>query len=123
MFADQKQLVKKKLSFNKSSRKKTGGGPFEEKPLSVVEEQILEAAGIDKAVAGLKDVRIFGSQHQQLNVGTYENSSPSVEEEFAESISEIMDTDEMEETKKKNCANAPRHATFTKRDKKKKKTF
>lgn len=61
MYADQKQLVKRKVALNKSSKKRTGGGPYEEKVLSFAEGQILAAAGIEVAVEGLKNIQSFGS--------------------------------------------------------------
>ncbi|XP_036344003.1 uncharacterized protein LOC118753234 [Rhagoletis pomonella] len=42
VFADQKQHVKKKLSFNKASKQKTGSGPYQEKLLTASEELLLQ---------------------------------------------------------------------------------
>lgn len=53
--------MKRKLSFNKTSKKETGGGPFKEKLLSAAEEQIVEAAGLTAAVEGLSSVKTFGT--------------------------------------------------------------
>ncbi|XP_039969667.1 uncharacterized protein LOC120781510 [Bactrocera tryoni] len=61
VFADQKHNVKKKLSFNKASKQRTGGGPYEEKYLTTAEEQLLQATGMDVAVEGLGEVRTFGN--------------------------------------------------------------
>lgn len=61
VFADQKHSVKKKLSFNKFSKTKTGGGPYEEKVLTAAEEMISEASGLSTAVEGLEKVKSFGS--------------------------------------------------------------
>ncbi|XP_049301856.1 uncharacterized protein LOC105224118 isoform X7 [Bactrocera dorsalis] len=61
VFADQKHNVKKKLSFNKASKQRTGGGPYEEKYLTTAEEQQLQATGMDVAVEGLGEVRTFGN--------------------------------------------------------------
>lgn len=115
MYADQKQMVKKKVAFNKSSKKRTGGGPYEEKVLSLAEEQILAAAGIEVAVEGLKNVQSFGSvqiecsQTKNLN-GSLENiddlpcSSPCALTDTEESqiqciFSSLMGTDENVEEK------------------------
>ncbi|XP_036327971.1 uncharacterized protein LOC118740516 [Rhagoletis pomonella] len=47
VFADQRQNVKKKLSFNKASKQKTGGGPYQEKLLTASEELLLQATAMD----------------------------------------------------------------------------
>lgn len=60
MFADQKFNAKKKVSFNKASKKKTGGGPYEEMVITSAEEQIIQASGLDVAVEGLSSVTSFG---------------------------------------------------------------
>ncbi|XP_075147833.1 uncharacterized protein LOC142221867 [Haematobia irritans] len=65
VYTDQKHSVKKKLSFNKASLKRTGGGPYEEKKLSAADEQISEAAGLTAAVEGLVSVESFGSSGLQ----------------------------------------------------------
>lgn len=62
VFSDQKQSVKRKFLYNKSSLKKTEGGPYKEKILNSVEEQILEAAGIAVAVDGLTKITVHGSK-------------------------------------------------------------
>ncbi|XP_061387069.1 uncharacterized protein LOC133322017 [Musca vetustissima] len=62
VYADQKQQVKKKLSFNKASKNQTGGGPYEEELLTQSEELILEAAGLSAAVEGLSSVQSFGAK-------------------------------------------------------------
>ena len=54
--------IKKEIVFNKESRKRTGGGPFEELALSSAEELILEAAGIEVAVDGLFFVKPFNKK-------------------------------------------------------------
>ncbi|XP_073819396.1 uncharacterized protein isoform X2 [Musca autumnalis] len=69
VFTDQKHIVKKKLSFNKASKKQTGGGPYEEKLLTHSEELILEAAGLSAPVEGLSSVESFGTQVQRLLEG------------------------------------------------------
>lgn len=61
VYADQKHNAKKKLSFNKASKRKTGGGPYEEMILSPAEEQIIQAAGIEAAVEGIPGIKTFGS--------------------------------------------------------------
>ncbi|XP_049302130.1 uncharacterized protein LOC125775513 [Bactrocera dorsalis] len=61
VFADQKHNIKKKISFNKASKQRTGGGPYEEKLLTAAEEQLLQATGIDVAVEGLTVVKSFGN--------------------------------------------------------------
>lgn len=95
-------MVKKKLSYNKSSIKKTGGGPFNEKPLSVADEKILEAAGLDVAVAGLQEVRTFGSQNQQ-HKEIDDNTTVSCEESD-DLIEKLMDTFEEDDTPKKTVS-------------------
>ncbi|XP_036329832.1 uncharacterized protein LOC118741973 [Rhagoletis pomonella] len=60
-FADQKYQAKKKLSFNKSSKQRTGGGPYQEKVITAAEEMIIEAAGLEVCVEGNKSVPAFGS--------------------------------------------------------------
>lgn len=47
------------MSFNKSSRKQTGGGLFQEKFISENEEQIIAASGLEAAVEGIQ-VNTFG---------------------------------------------------------------
>ncbi|XP_037809861.1 uncharacterized protein LOC119602422 [Lucilia sericata] len=61
VFADQKHNAKKKLSFNKLSKKKTGGGPYEKLLLSPAEEQIVQSAGIEAAVEGVSTIKSFGT--------------------------------------------------------------
>lgn len=56
------------MSFNKESRKRTGGGPFQELALSSAEELILEAAGIEVAVDGLSFVEPFPKKVSKTNV-------------------------------------------------------
>lgn len=46
----------KKTLFNKAAKRKTGGGPYEEKFITNVEEQIIEASGLEVAVEGLQNV-------------------------------------------------------------------
>lgn len=62
MYVDQKHNARKKLSNNKASIKKTGGGPNEEVMLSTTEEKIVEAAGLTAAVAGIAGVKCFGAK-------------------------------------------------------------
>ncbi|XP_067633503.1 uncharacterized protein [Eurosta solidaginis] len=61
VFADQKYQAKKKLSHNKLSKRQTGGGPYNEIPISATEELIIEAAGLEVAVDGNSTVRTFGN--------------------------------------------------------------
>ncbi|XP_067625780.1 uncharacterized protein [Eurosta solidaginis] len=61
VFADQKYQAKKKLSHNKLSKRQTGGGPYNEIPISATEEVIIEAAGLEVAVDGNSTVRTFGN--------------------------------------------------------------
>lgn len=75
VYTDQKHNTKKKLSHNKASKKKTGGGPYDEIILSVAEEQIVEAAGLTAAVAGLVNVECFGSPTNQTSAETKRNIS------------------------------------------------
>lgn len=72
VYADQKQHVKKKLSFNKASKNQTGGGPYEEKLITQSEELILEAAGLSAAVEGLSSVQSFGAK-KGMEVNRKEN--------------------------------------------------
>lgn len=44
-----------------SSKKKTGGGPYEEMLLTSAEEQIVQAAGIGATVEGLSSTKTFGA--------------------------------------------------------------
>ncbi|XP_054731688.1 uncharacterized protein LOC129240148 [Anastrepha obliqua] len=61
VFADQKYQAKKKLSFNKASKQRTGGGPFTEKVITASEEILIEAAGLEACVEGIQNVPAFGS--------------------------------------------------------------
>ncbi|XP_065361981.1 uncharacterized protein LOC135955557 [Calliphora vicina] len=64
VYADQEHNVKKKLSLNKESKMKTGGGPYEEIPLSQTEEQIVQAAGIEASVDGNSTIKSFGKRKE-----------------------------------------------------------
>ncbi|XP_036340153.1 uncharacterized protein LOC118749460 [Rhagoletis pomonella] len=92
VFADQKQNVKKKLSFNKASKQRTGGGPYEEKPLTAADEQIVQAAGLDVSVEGLHSVRCFGNLLPQ---------NESAQEAIEETVEEFLASDEEESGSKK----------------------
>ncbi|XP_053961495.1 uncharacterized protein LOC128865318 [Anastrepha ludens] len=50
VFADQKYQAKKKLSFNKASKQRTGGGPYTGKVITASEELLIEAAGLEDCI-------------------------------------------------------------------------
>ncbi|KAI8114860.1 hypothetical protein CVS40_12793 [Lucilia cuprina] len=87
---------------------RTGGGPFEEKILSQVEEQIVAAAGLEASVDGLTNVKSFGFQSKPVedivSVTTQENSRDislfSDDEEMQENISSLIGTEDDGEKKK-----------------------
>ncbi|XP_065368830.1 uncharacterized protein LOC135961261 [Calliphora vicina] len=118
VYADQKQNVKKKIQFNKSSKKRTRGGPFEEKILSQVEEQIVAAAGLEASVDGLTIVKSFGFQSKTVedivSATTQENSRDisctslfSDDEEMPENISSLIENKDVGEKEKAVAKNAP----------------
>lgn len=61
VWTDTKYKTKRKLSDNKKSLKKTGGGPYNIKTLTSIEEIASQAAGIDVIVEGINAQR-FGAQ-------------------------------------------------------------
>ncbi|KAI8114878.1 hypothetical protein CVS40_12788 [Lucilia cuprina] len=124
IYADQKQLVKKKVSFNKSSKnKKTGGGPFEEKHLSVAEEQILEAAGIEVSVVGLQEICSFGKKNQEVEqCNSSEGTSTSQGNEADEYISEVMDIVDNEENEEMPKKDRSLHLPITRKEPRETKT-
>ncbi|XP_054734449.1 uncharacterized protein LOC129241926 [Anastrepha obliqua] len=61
VYADQKYNAKRKLSFNKSSKRQTGGGPYQQRALTPAEELIVEAAGLEASVSGNRMVQTYGS--------------------------------------------------------------
>ncbi|XP_067622649.1 uncharacterized protein [Eurosta solidaginis] len=64
-FSDQRYQAKK-LSFYKQSKKKTGGGPYQEKTITATEEAIIEAAGLEVCVAGDENVIAYGRARATL---------------------------------------------------------
>ncbi|XP_049302151.1 uncharacterized protein LOC125775539 [Bactrocera dorsalis] len=52
---------KKKLSFNKASKQRTGGGPYNEKLITATDELLIEAAGLEACVEGITNVSAFGN--------------------------------------------------------------
>ena len=114
--------MKKKFSFNKSSLKRTGGGPYEEKLLSQVEEQILEAAGIAVSVEGLTTVQSFGSNLKRKPLDNLPQTSnietrKEQDDEFSSiSALELFDNDEnsftiIEDDCQKNKSTRPKTKT------------
>ncbi|XP_053960803.1 uncharacterized protein LOC128864993 [Anastrepha ludens] len=61
VYADQKYNAKRKLSFNKISKRQTGGGPYQQRALTPAEEVIVEAAGLEASVSGNSMVQTYGS--------------------------------------------------------------
>ncbi|XP_067633133.1 uncharacterized protein [Eurosta solidaginis] len=61
VYADQKYQAKRKLTFNRSSKSRTGGGPYEEKLITSAEENIIEASGLEATVEGLQTVQTWGN--------------------------------------------------------------
>lgn len=92
MYADQKHQVKKKLSFNKASKKQTGGGPYEEKLLTSSEEQILEAAGLSAAVEGLCSVASFGTSKEVAIERNEEVPEIDTRDDIADKVDDISST-------------------------------
>lgn len=99
VYADQKQRVKKKLTFNKLSRLRTGGGPCEEKHLSQTDELILEAAGIEDEVDGLKNVNSFGCGSPEKAEAI--SSERTLDEDLAYLLSSDVDEDQTVNKKSK----------------------
>lgn len=93
VYADQKHNTKKKLSQNKASKKKTGGGPFDEILLTSAEEQIVEAAGLTAAVAGLVNVKCFGSITNQTSAKNVDVPSVANNNNEFGAISEFESSD------------------------------
>ncbi|XP_039952671.1 uncharacterized protein LOC120769632 [Bactrocera tryoni] len=52
---------KKKLSFNKALKQRTGGGPYNGKLITVTDELLIEAAGLEACVEGITNVSAFGN--------------------------------------------------------------
>ncbi|XP_037826181.1 uncharacterized protein LOC119614145 [Lucilia sericata] len=103
VFTDQKHQVKKKLSFNMASKKKTGGGPYEEMPLTPAEEQILQAAGLEASVEGLSSIKSFGSSKVIDNIMGEIESSGSSENSGYENI--VKETDKENSNVDMECEN------------------
>ncbi|XP_055906719.1 uncharacterized protein LOC129941963 [Eupeodes corollae] len=58
-------LRKKKLTENKNSIKKTGGGPFESKEIDATDEAIIAACGMEASVSGVAGGLSFGSETKE----------------------------------------------------------
>ncbi|XP_055907042.1 uncharacterized protein LOC129942212 [Eupeodes corollae] len=76
-----KYKTKKKLTQNKKSIKKTGGGPFDLKQLDESEEAIVAACGMEAAVTGIVGGLTFGT-----TVDTQENNKTD-----ADDIEKLLD--------------------------------
>lgn len=102
--------MKKKLSFNKASKKKTGGGPYEEKFLSAAEKQIVTAAGITVAVEGLSIVKTFGSSKDMVEEILMELDENGPED----SESDDPETNEKQKIDETPCSSVPRRKAASK---------
>ncbi|TMW46030.1 hypothetical protein DOY81_008891 [Sarcophaga bullata] len=60
---ENKKMFWRSFCFNKPSKQKTGGGPYQEMILTSAEEQIIQATGVDLHVEGLSSVKTFGKPH------------------------------------------------------------
>ncbi|XP_075169781.1 uncharacterized protein LOC142241837 [Haematobia irritans] len=93
-----KSIIQKKTLAQQGLEKKTGGGPYDQLMLTVAEEQIVEAAGLTAAVAGLRNVECFGSATNRTcaeneNIPTNEkNISGTSESEFSDIEIELPTT-------------------------------
>lgn len=101
MYVDQKHNARKKLSNNKASIRKTGGGPNEEVMLSTTEEKIVEAAGLTAAVVGIAGAKCFGGK----TTTTVEVSEGQEVTDVDEYEAEYLSLSESEFTTKENDAN------------------
>ncbi|XP_058812429.1 uncharacterized protein LOC131676981 [Topomyia yanbarensis] len=60
VWTTRKYKTKTKLSSNKKSLKKTGGGPYSGKELTFADESIIEACGLEATVTGIPGVASYG---------------------------------------------------------------
>lgn len=83
-----KSSTRKKISFNKASKQKTGGGPYQEMILTSAEEQIIQATGVDLHVEGLS-VKTYGKPRSP--------SKCEVDELVNESMQSILENEESDD--------------------------
>nr|XP_041632468.1 uncharacterized protein LOC121502800 [Drosophila kikkawai] len=74
-WADWKTSIKKKLAHNKKESIATGGGPFNQMPLTDMETKIADLCGLFRMVDGIEGARSFGPPEQPIKTEATEESS------------------------------------------------
>nr|XP_041630770.1 uncharacterized protein LOC108085291 [Drosophila kikkawai] len=84
-WADWKTSIKKKLAHNKKESIATGGGPFNQMPLTDMETKIADLCGLFRMVDGIEGARSFGPPEQPIKTEATEESSQKASRGFQSS--------------------------------------